>query len=101
MKVIDLKTWIVGNPPPQYGGRYFIFVKLTTSNGISGVGEVYSATFSPNVIVAMIEDIFSRHVEGMDPCRVEDLWRQVYSAGFTMRPDTSVCLLYTSDAADE
>ena len=90
MKVIDLKTWIVGNPPPQYGGRYFIFVKLTTSNGISGVGEVYSATFSPNVIVAMIEDIFSRHVEGMDPCRVEDLWRQVYSAGFTMRPDTSV-----------
>ena len=58
MKVTELKTWVVGNPPPQYGGRYFIFVKLTTSNGITGIGEVYSATFSPFVVVAMIEDMF-------------------------------------------
>ena len=32
MKVKDLKVFIVGNPPPSWGGRYFIFVKLTTDN---------------------------------------------------------------------
>ncbi len=39
MKVKDLKVFIVGNPPPSWGGRYFIFVKLTTDNGISGIGN--------------------------------------------------------------
>ena len=40
MKITGLKTFIVGNPPPYNGGRYFIFVKLTASNGIEGIGEV-------------------------------------------------------------
>ena len=44
MKVRELKTFVVGNPPPVTGGRYFILVKLTTDNGIEGIGEVYSAT---------------------------------------------------------
>ncbi len=47
MKVKDLKVFIVGNPPPAWGGRYFIFVKLTTDNGISGIGECYCDTFGP------------------------------------------------------
>ena len=47
MKIKDLKTFIVGNPPPGFGGRYFIFVKLTTDNGIEGIGEVYCDTFGP------------------------------------------------------
>lgn len=34
MKIADFKTFVVGNPPPGYGGRYFIFVKLTTDSGI-------------------------------------------------------------------
>jgi galactonate dehydratase len=47
MKVTELKTFVVGNPPPYHGGRYFIFLKVATSNGIEGVGEVYSASFAP------------------------------------------------------
>ena len=42
MKIKDLKVFIVGNPPPSFGGRYFIFVKLIADNGIEGVGEVYA-----------------------------------------------------------
>ena len=49
VKIAGLKTWIVGNPPPGFGGRYFIFLKLVTDNGIEGVGEVYAATFDPKV----------------------------------------------------
>ena len=67
MKITGLKTFIVGNPPPRRGGRYFIFLKLITDNGIEGVGEVYTASFAPDVVVAMIEDVFQRNVEGNRP----------------------------------
>jgi galactonate dehydratase len=40
MKIADLKTFVVGNPPPALGGRTFPFLKLETSCGIAGVGEV-------------------------------------------------------------
>ena len=45
------------------GGRYFLFLKLNTDDGVEGVGEVYAASFAPKAIVAMIEDVFERHVE--------------------------------------
>ena len=47
MKITDVKTFVVGNPPPQTGGRYFIFVKLTTDSNVVGYGEAYNATFGP------------------------------------------------------
>ena len=77
MKIEDLKTFVVGNPPPHFGGNYFIFLKIRADNGIEGVGEVYCATFMPNIVEKMIEDIFERHVAGMDPFRIEALWRNV------------------------
>lgn len=90
MKIKELKTFVVGNPPPHFGGRYFIFLKLITDDGIEGVGEVYCATFAPHVIVKMIEDVFARHVEGSDPFHIEKLWRNVYGRGYSLRPDLSL-----------
>jgi 2-dehydro-3-deoxyphosphogalactonate aldolase len=90
MKVRELGVFIVGNPPPGWGGRYFTFVKLTTDNGIIGIGECYCATFGPKAMTAMIEDTFSRYVEGMNPFHIEALWRKVYGSGYTMRPDVSL-----------
>ena len=90
MKIKDLKIFIVGNPPPGWGGRYFIFVKLTTDTGIEGIGECYCATFGPKAMTVMIEDTFGRYVEGMDPFHIEALWRKVYGSGFTHRPDVSL-----------
>lgn len=90
MKIKDLTTFVVGNPPPHYGGRYFIFLKLTTDNGIVGYGEVYSVPFHPHVVATMIEDVCGRFVIGSDPFKIERLWRLIYSSGFTQRPDTSI-----------
>ncbi len=90
MRVRDLETFIVGNPPPGWGGRYFIFVKLTTDNGIAGIGEVYGATFGPQAMERMIADVFERYVAGTDPFRIEALWRNVYGSGYTLRPDVSL-----------
>ena len=90
MKIRDLQTFVVANPPPGYGGRYFLFVKLTTDTGITGIGEVYCDTFGPRVMEAAIRDVFERNVEGMDPFHIEKLWRLVYGTGYTMRPDATL-----------
>jgi len=90
MKITDVKTFVVGNPPPHFGGRYFIFLKLVTDSGIEGVGEVYTATFNPFTIEHMIRDVVERHVIGADPFKIEVLWRNVYGRGYSLRPDISL-----------
>ncbi|MEE1568114.1 MAG: mandelate racemase/muconate lactonizing enzyme family protein, partial [Arenicellales bacterium] len=90
MKLTDLEVFVVGNPPPGWGGRYFIFVKLTTSNGISGYGEVYAAAVGPQAMRAVIEDVFARHMLGENPENTELMFRRAYSSGFTQRPDPTV-----------
>jgi galactonate dehydratase len=90
MKLESVRVFVVGNPPPGFGGRYFIVLKLRTACGVEGVGEVYAATFGPHVIARMIEDVFVRRFEGEDPTRIESLWRRVHGSGFTMRPDATL-----------
>ena len=90
MKLADIETFVVGNPPPHFGGRYFVFVKLTTACGISGIGEAYCVPFSPHLVARMIEDVFARYAAGRDPHDIENLWRRVYSSGFTQHSDLSL-----------
>ncbi|MBU6394450.1 MAG: mandelate racemase/muconate lactonizing enzyme family protein [Sphingomonadales bacterium] len=90
MKLADIETFVVGNPPPHFGGRYFVFVKLTTACGISGIGEAYCVPFSPLLVAKMIEDVFARYAAGRDPHDIENLWRRVYSSGFTQHSDLSL-----------
>jgi galactonate dehydratase len=90
MRLTDIKTFVVGNPPPHYGGRYFVFVKLTTDSGVSGVGEAYCVPFSPQLVARMLEDVFARYVVNEDPHSIEKIWRRVYSAGFTQHPDLAM-----------
>lgn len=90
MKLVDIKTFVVGNPPPHFGGRYFVFVKLTTDGNVSGVGEAYCVPFAPHLVARMIEDVFDRYVRGNDPHDIESMWRRVYSSGFTQHPDLTL-----------
>jgi L-alanine-DL-glutamate epimerase-like enolase superfamily enzyme len=90
MKLENVKVFVVGNPPPAFGGRYFVFLKVRTACGIEGVGEVYAATFGPKIIASMIEDVFARHFQGRSPFHIEALWRECHGTGFTLRPDLSL-----------
>lgn len=90
MKLADIETFVVGNPPPHFGGRYFVFVKLTTDSGVSGIGEAYCVPFEPHLVAKMIEDVFARYAAGNDPHDIENLWRRVYSSGFTQHPDLTL-----------
>ena len=90
MKLKKIETFVVGNPPPYFGGRYWVFVKLITDKDIAGYGEIYSVPFHPNVVRKMIEDVFERYVKDKDPFKIEKLWRTIYSSGYTQRPDVSL-----------
>ncbi|PKH25186.1 isomerase [Enterobacterales bacterium CwR94] len=90
MKVISMETHVVAVPPPHLGGMYWLFVKLKTDDGIEGVGEIYAATFHPDAMVPVINDVFERYLLNQDPHHTERLFRQAYSSGFTQRPDLTM-----------
>lgn len=90
MKLSDITTFVVGNSHRDYGGRYFLFVKVETDTGATGYGEIYTATFHPDAIVPMVEDVFERTVAGHSPFEIETIWRRVYSRGYSQRPDISL-----------
>jgi galactonate dehydratase len=90
MKLKDIKTYLVGNPPPSFGGRYFLFVKVVTDNGIVGYGEIYAASVGPQVQLAVAEDLFDRHCVGLAPNDIEKMFRRFHSSGFSQRPDPTV-----------
>jgi galactonate dehydratase len=85
-----LKTYVIGTPPPHWGGQFWVLLKLTTDTGIEGIGEAYAVPFHPDVTVKMIEDVFERRIAGNNPFHIERMWRQVYSSGYTQRPDISM-----------
>ena len=90
MKLADLDIIVTAPPAPGWGGRYWIFVKVTTDTGITGWGECYASTVGPDAMRAVIEDVFDRHMQGENPENIEKMFRRVYSSGFTQRPDLTV-----------
>ncbi|MBS0366683.1 MAG: mandelate racemase/muconate lactonizing enzyme family protein [Proteobacteria bacterium] len=90
MKLTDISTFVVGNPTPGNGGRYFVFVRLTTDGNVHGVGEAYCVPFHPDIVAHMAVDVFGRYFAGRDPHDIESLWRRVYSAGYTQHADLSL-----------
>ena len=90
MKIIDFKTFVVGNPSPSFGGKYWIFLKLTTDSGISGFGEAYGIPFHPKIAQKMIEDVCLRYVINKNPFQIEKIWRTIFSSGYSQRPDISL-----------
>ena len=90
MKITGVRTFVVGNPPPGFGGRYFVFLKLQTDSGVEGLGEVYSVPFHPSLVERMLADVVERCVAGREPWDIERIWRSVYSSGFTQHPDLTM-----------
>ena len=78
MRIVNVKPYVIGTPPPHRGGRNWVFVKLTTDDGVEGIGEAYKVPFHPLTVARLIEDIGETYVVGTDPFQIERLWRTVY-----------------------
>ncbi|MEJ6403670.1 mandelate racemase/muconate lactonizing enzyme family protein [Yoonia sp. 2307UL14-13] len=90
MKLADLDVIVTAPPAPGWGGRYWIIPKVTTNTGVVGYGECYASSVGPEAMRAVIKDVFERHMVGENPENIELMFRRVYSAGFTQRPDLTV-----------
>ena len=90
MQLDSIKCFVVGNPNRHLGGRYFIFLRLTTKCGITGYGEIYAASFDPHKMALLAEDVFSRDLAGQDPFQIERNCRRIYHRGYTGRPDVTL-----------
>lgn len=95
MHLKDLDIIVTAPPEPGWGGRYWILVKLTTSNGITGWGECYASSVGPEAMKAVIADVFERHMAGENPENIELMFRRAYSSGFTQRPDLTVMAAFS------
>lgn len=78
MKITSIEPYIAGNP-----WKNWLFVKVSTDDGIYGVGEGTLNSFGKTVEAAIHE--LTPHVLGMDPFQIEilsqRLIRDVYSDG--------------------
>ena len=75
MKITELKTFVVGNP-----WKNWVFVKLETDEGISGLGEA-TGGLSTKPALGDLEEL-TRHVIGEDPCHPERVWYKLHKARF-------------------
>ncbi|QJF52154.1 mandelate racemase/muconate lactonizing enzyme family protein [Roseobacter ponti] len=90
MILTDLDIIVTAPPAPGWGGRYWILVKVTTDDGITGWGECYASSVGPEAMQAVISDVFERHMAGESAENIELMFRRAYSSGFTQRPDLTV-----------
>jgi len=81
LEIVDLETSLVSNIPPYRGGRYWIFVKLVTDEGVEGIGEwtAGAQVGREDSQIALIDNLGKRFVIGSDPFKIERLWQRIYA----------------------
>ncbi len=83
LKITDIKTFLIGTASAEQrargsiGGRNWLYVKVETDQGISGVGEAYSVG-PDEATVKVIED-FKLWLIGQDPRNVQFLFDLMYN----------------------
>ena len=70
MKVTGVETVVISNIEPHRGGRYWLFVQLTTDEGITGLGERPTGhALNLNSQISLIKDLCEQFVIGNRPLR--------------------------------
>lgn len=80
MKITGVRPWLIKSSGSYWGE--FLFVEVTTDEGISGWGEITTTTRIANrALCAMLRQI-GLVLEGEDPSQIERLWHKLFR-GFT------------------
>ena len=75
MKIVEMKTFMVGNP-----WKNWLFVKLYTDDGLTGLGEA-TGGLATKPSLGDVEELH-RHVIGEDPRHPERVWHKLHKARF-------------------
>ena len=76
MKITGVKPWLIKSAASYWGE--FLFVEVTTDEGVAGWGEITTTTRIANrALTAMLRQI-SKMLEGEDATRIEQLWHKLF-----------------------
>lgn len=95
MRLSGCECFAVADPPPAFGGPYFLLLRLETAGGSVGWGEIYGPPFHPRVVAAMAADLFDAHLRGEPAVEVERLFRIVRGRNYTARPDPTLWAVWS------
>lgn len=92
MKIVDAKL-VVTSP-----GRNFVTLKLTTDEGLTGLGD---ATLNGRelAVVSYLDDHVLPLLVGLDPHRIEDTWQYLYRGAYWRRGPVTMAALAAVDVA--
>ncbi|MGI5144170.1 MULTISPECIES: D-mannonate dehydratase ManD [unclassified Streptomyces] len=92
MKIVDAKV-VVTRP-----GRNFVTLKLTTDDGLTGLGD---ATLNGRelAVVSYLQDHVAPLVIGADPHRIEDTWQSLYRGAYWRRGPVTMAAIAAVDVA--
>jgi 2-dehydro-3-deoxyphosphogalactonate aldolase len=81
VKVTGIEAFPIDNVPPYRGGRKWLFLKLTTDEGIVGLGErVGGGATDLRSQIALLEQLVAQFVVGESPFNVERIWQRMFAA---------------------
>ena len=81
MKVTGVETIVIENIAPYIGGRYWLFVKLQTDEGITGLGERPTGhALNLDAQISLIHDLCQQFVIGSSPFDIERIWQTAYAS---------------------
>ncbi len=84
MKITDLKVWVTR---PEPSGRSFVFLRVDTDEGISGVGEATSSGGGGSIVVgnmlrflrdSTMRQDFRDSIIGEDAADIDRLWHKIF-----------------------
>ena len=84
MKITDLKVWVT---KPEANGRSFVFLRIDTDEGISGIGEATSSGGGGSIVVgnmarflrdSTVTTDFRTSLIGQDPENIDRIWHELY-----------------------
>ncbi len=92
MKIVDAKV-IVTCP-----GRNFVTVKITTDEGVYGIGDA-TLNGREKSVVSYLEDYLLPTLIGRDPQQIEDIWQFFYRGAYWRRGPIGMTALAGIDVA--
>ena len=91
MKVTGLETILLDNVRPYRGGIKWLFIKLTTDEGIVGLGErVTGGVTNLTSQIALLNDLCEQYVIGQNPFNVELIWHRAFDGAAMYDPKGAV-----------
>ena len=84
MKITDMRVWVTR---PEQQGRSFVFFRIDTDEGVSGVGEATSSGGGGSIVVgnmarfirdSTVTDDFRESIVGQNPLYIDRIWHRLY-----------------------